>query len=587
MTNLLAKLQPTLGGTSIIGALRKLTKVQAMTSFLVIAGVGVWQFQRVSLIRPAILGDEYIYSANSRLTQFWANPIQGDFSNYLFNFVYKSTLLCGDSFYTCVKGLNLVFYSLTLVVLLAIALYLSKAAWLSIAIVGGLAVSPVSIYVSLFLPETLYFFLLTVVLHFLLRAAETEDPRIWWIVGVGLGLAALVKPHALLSLPALGVYALSLNVARRSDFKTLIQKAAWFLGALAIVRAGIGFLIGGPQALGLAGQYLGSTAVANLTQTEGRSAEGDSIVESMGELFAPMVTYHWSATISVFALPLAIIMVHLIVKVRAGQSDRSSAAGLLAIVWLLSLIVIVALFTGYVTGTGDDHSTRMLLRYYEFLYLFIPVIGLASATSLAREINLAMWPRVAVVVIMIPGLLFAFGGMFDVLTIQIADAPTLAGLIPNFQVFSAVSVLGLLSLGLVLFWPSSLKFGMVASVIVVALGTGFETMNQYQIARGYDSVADVAGLATSDFLTQNQISGEGRVLVLAQSRFDATNAAFWVDRPDTTWEFFGPGLLDVSGQDWQDVDYILSLGGVEITDKTNVILSGENWTLYEYDSGSD
>jgi hypothetical protein len=585
--NLLSNLRPNLGGPSLVGALQQLTKLQAMTSFLVIAGAGMWQFQRVVRIRPAILGDEYIYSANSRLTEFWSVPIQGDFSNYLFNFVYKSTLLCGDAFYTCVKGLNLVFFSLTLVLLLGIAIYLTKSAWLSIAIVGGLAVSPVSIYVSLFLPEILFFFLLTVTLHFLLRAAQTEDPRVWWVVGAGLGLAALVKPHAFLSLPAIGVYALILNVTSRSGIKVLLQKAAWFLGALVIVRAGIGFLIAGPQALGLAGQYLGSTAVANITQTEGRSAEGDVIAMSIGELFAPMVAYHWAATTAIFSLPVAIILVNLLTRVRLGKSDLNSDAGLLVTIWLLSLIVIVALFTGYVTGTGDDHSTRMLLRYYEFLYLFLPVIGLASATSLARESNLAMWPRVAVVALLTPGLLFAFGGMFDVLTIQIADAPTLAGLIPNFQVFSAISVLALLSLGLVLFWPSSFKIGLVAYAVIVAVATGFETMSQYQTARGYDSYADEAGRATSDFLAVNHVSEKGRVLILAQSRFDATTTAFWVDRPDTTWDYFGPGVLDASGQDWQAVDYIVSLGGVQLMDRVKVILSGENWILYEYDSGPD
>lgn len=587
MKNLLSNLRPNLGGPSLVGALRQLTKLQAMTAFFLIAGLGMWQFQRVVLIRPAILGDEYIYSANSRLTEFWSIPIQGDFSNYLFNLVYKSTLLCGDAFYSCVKGLNLIFFSLTLVVLLGIAIYLSRSAWLSIAIVGGLAVSPVFIYVSLFLPEILFFFLLTVTLHFLLRAAQTEDPRVWWVVGAGLGLAALVKPHAFLSLPAIGVYALILNVTSRSGIKVLLQKAAWFLGALVIVRAGIGFLIAGPQALGLAGQYLGSTAVANITQTEGRSAEGDVIAMSIGELFAPMVAYHWAATTAIFALPVAIILVNLITRVRLGKSDLNSDAGLLVTIWLLSLIVIVALFTGYVTGTGDDHSTRMLLRYYEFLYLFLPVIGLASATSLARESNLAMWPRIAVVALLTPGLLFAYGGMFDVLTIQIADAPTLAGLIPNFQVFSAISVLGLLSLGLVLFWPSSFKIGVVASAVIVAAATGFETMRQYEIARGYDSYADEAGRATSDFLALNHVSEKGVVLILAQSRFDATNTAFWVDRPDTTWDYFGPGILDASGQDWQAVDYIVSLGGVQLRDRVSVILSGENWILYEYDSGSD
>ena len=584
--SLVETLRPNLGGPSLLDAFRKLTNLQAMTAFLVIVGSGIWQFQRVVLIRPAILGDEYIYSANSRLTEIWGSPIQGDFSNYLFNFVYKSTLLCGDGFYTCAKGLNVIFFSITLAILLGIALYLSKNPWLSIAVVGGLSLSPVSIYVSLFLPETLFFFLLTVTLHFLLKSAQTDDPRVWSMVGASLGLAALVKPHAFLSLPAIAVYALCMNLASRASFKTLLQKAAWFFGSLVIVRVVLGLLVGGPQTLGLAGQYLGATAVANLTQTEGRSAEGGAIAQSILELFVPMISYHWAATIAIFALPVSLIMIHLIVTVKAGKSNQASAAALLALIWLLSLIVIVALFTGYVTGTGDDHSTRMLLRYYEFLYLFLPVIGLASATSVVRESNLAMWPRVLVVSLLTPGLFFAFGGMFDVLTVQIADAPTLAGLIPNFQIFSAVSVFGLLSLGLILFWPSSLKYALVVSAVLVATATGFETMNQYQIARGYDNYVDIGGKATAEFLLQTDEANSSEVLVLAQSRFDATNAAFWIDRPNTTWEYFGPGVLDPSSQNWKDVEFILSLGGVQLSQGFQEISSGENWTLYRRVEGS-
>ena len=575
-----------LGEANLVNSLKKLSSSQAMTAFLVIVGAAIWNFQRVLLIRPAILGDEYIYSANSRLTELWAPPVQGDFSNYLFNFIFKSTLLCGESFYSCAKALNVVFFSLTLVILLAVALYLSNSAWLSIAVVGGLALSPVSIYVSLFLPETLFFLLMTVTFHFLLKSVASDDIRVWAAIGAWLGLAALVKPHAFLSLPAVALFAIFTHFSRGSGLKVLLQKAAWFVGALSVVRVGVGLLVGGAQSLGPAGQYLGSTAVANLTQSEGRSAEGDQISAGIADLFLPMVTYHWSATIAIFALPVAIILVNLVSNVRARRRDIISDAALLALIWLSSMIIIVAIFTGYVTGTGDDHSTRMLLRYYEFLYLFLPVIGLASATSLVRSNHLAMWPRFLTVALLTPGVLFAFGGMFDTLTVQIADAPTLAGLIPNFQVFSAVSVLGLLSLGLVLFWPGSLKLALATSSIIIGIATGFETMNQYQIARGYDGFADEAGLSTAQYLSQSEELEETRVLVLAQTRFDATNAAFWIDSPDTTWEFFAPGLLEPALLPPRDFELILSLGGVQLNEGVRVVQSGENWTLYEFSAGA-
>jgi hypothetical protein len=59
------------------------------------------------MVNPAILGDEYLYSMNSRKAAPWETSPAGDFSNYLFNFIYQSTNLCGNSFYGCAKILNI------------------------------------------------------------------------------------------------------------------------------------------------------------------------------------------------------------------------------------------------------------------------------------------------------------------------------------------------------------------------------------------------------------------------------------------------------------------------------------------------
>lgn len=568
---------------SVLGTLRALSNVQKLATFIAIFGSAVWQFQRIVLIRPAILGDEYIYSANARLSDLWGNPVQGDFSNYLFNFVYRSTLVCGDSFYSCAKGLNLLFYSLTLVVLLVVSIRLVGEVWSSLAIVASLAISSVSIYTSLFLPETLFFFLMTLTFYFLLKTIDVSNSRSWAVVGIALGLAALVKPHAFLSLPALITWGVIQNFDSIRNLRQTIQKFAWFFLAVVFVRFGLGFVIAGPQALGLAGQYLGETAVANLTQTEGRSAEGSEILDSISNLFWPMIMYHWSASLALFALPIAAMVAQVIFTATERRRSLESSASLLGTIWLLSLIIIVAIFTGYVTGTGDDHSTRMLLRYYEFLYLFIPVLGLSGAVHMAKRTNLSMWPRLLTVALIAPWLIFAFGGMFNTLTIQIADAPSLAGLIPNFQILSAVSVLGIVGLGLVLFWPGSLKIAILFTSIIVLTSTGLETSNQYQIARGSDSPADLAGRATSLYLDSQDTKPENAVLVIAQTRFDATNAAFWIDEPSTSWEFYAPGFLDLDRESFGAFRFVLSLGGVELGNGYSPVASGDGWALYEFE----
>jgi hypothetical protein len=564
---------------NIVKTFKSLSRIQSATAFITLVGLSFWQFQQVNRIRPAILGDEYIYSANSRLTNFWEVPLQGDFSNYLFNFVYKVTLVCGEDFYSCAKGLNSTFFLLTLLLLLFISLSLSRSFWLSLIVVASLALSPVAIYTSLFLPESLYFFLMTVIFAFLIQVIADPSHRTWAGVGIAFGLAALVKPHAVLSLPAVIVFAVVMTVVQRSTVGDLAKKALWFGLSFLIIRFGFGFLIAGPSALGLAGQYLGETAVANLTQSEGQVA-GNNIPDAIASLFLPMLANHWASTVALFAMPLAAVVLNLVGRIRAKQPSVSSSASLLVLIWLLVLLIVVALFTGYVTGTGDDHSTRMLLRYYEFLYLFIPVVGLSSVVELSKQRESALWLRVAVAILVAPGIFYAFGGLFDRLTIQIADAPTLAGLIPDFTILSVISTASILSIGLLIFWPDSLKTLVITITVAFSLLTGYETFNQYEIARGSDSQADVAGYATRNYLKSEGLGTDAKVVVIAQTRFEATNAAFWIDSDKTIWDYYAPGILNREVGILDDGDFMLGLGGVMMEDGAVEVASGDGYVLY-------
>lgn len=571
---------------NLVETMKSWSRGQSATAFAGIAGLSIWLFQRVSPIRPAILGDEYIYSANSRLTGFWEVPIQGDFSNYLFNFLYKPTVLCGESFYDCAKGLNIVFFALTLTLLLVITSSMTKSFWLPLTVILSLALSPVSVYTSLFLPESLYFFLMTVAFALLIRSAQAWTIHSWAHVGLAFGLAALAKPHAVLSLPAVAVFAFVLNLVHRGTFRGLALRAIWFLLGFLVVRFGLGLLLGGPAALGLAGQYLGETAVANLTQSEGQ-VSGNNIPQAITELFLPMLTYHWASTVALFGVSLAAMIMHIALRARSGKPSISSSVSLLVLIWLISLLVVVALFTGYVTGTGDDHSSRMLLRYYEFLFLLIPVAGFISVSELSKDRVSPIWLRALVVAVLAPGIFYAFGGLFDSLTIQIADAPTLAGLIPNFEVFSVISAIGILSLGLVLFWPDSLKIAVVAVTVSFSVLTGFETLNQYQVARGSDSQADMAGYSTSAYLSREGFGADTTVVVIAQTRFEATNAAFWIDRGSTYWDYYAPGIVDRDLQVFSAADFVLGLGGVILNDGALEVASGEGFVLYKLVESED
>ncbi len=109
----------------------------------------------------------------------WDPSPAGDFSNYLFNLVYSSTNLCGDAFYTCGKLLNLVFFVGFLTVIFIIAKrYMNY--WIAFAFTILAGLSPLSVYTSMFLPETMYFFFLSLVF-----AARFESCRYLRLEGLG------------------------------------------------------------------------------------------------------------------------------------------------------------------------------------------------------------------------------------------------------------------------------------------------------------------------------------------------------------------------------------------------------------------
>ena len=236
-----------------------------------LAAVAGWVFYRVNQVNPAILGDEYLYSINARHAAPWDPSPAGDFSNYLFNLVYSSTNVCGPAFYTCGKILNLVFFVGFLSVIFIIAKRFLNY-WIALAFTVAAGLSPISVYTSMFLPESMYFFMISLVFLAVLRAAESYDWKDWALVGALVGVTSLVKPHAWLSAIAIGIFLVVLGLTQaKHRFKPLFKAiGAVSLGAI-VGRVVVGFVVAGPRALDFFGQYLGVNVFEQVV--EGAPAE--------------------------------------------------------------------------------------------------------------------------------------------------------------------------------------------------------------------------------------------------------------------------------------------------------------------------
>ncbi len=545
--------------------------------------VAAWVYSRVAMVNPAILGDEYLYSINARKAAPWDPSPAGDFSNYLFNLVYSSTNLCGDAFYTCGKLLNLVFFVGFLTVIFIIAKrYMNY--WIAFAFTILAGLSPLSVYTSMFLPESMYFFFLSLVFAAVLKAADTYAWKDWAVVGALIGVTSLVKPHAWLSAIAIGIFLVVLGLTNAKHRFGPLFKAigAISLGAI-LGRVIIGFLVAGPKALSFFGQYLNAGVVEQIgvTAPAGSVASASAVattpMNGVVSLFGTQFNIHMLTIAALMGVAILGVTVGVVELARTRELTKVTALSLFAFIWLFSLVIEVVVFTGWITGGGDDHTTRVLERYYDFLFIVVPLAGLAALTSKFMA-ETKIWIRLPLAVVMLVLITPAFSGFFGTLTIQIADAPNLAGLVVNQDVFNAAALFGFASLLVFAFFPKYTPLVLIGLLPVTMVGTGYQIQDQYQGFRGELNAQDKAGQYLRANLTPEQVDS---TWIVATSRFEATNVAIWADSAKIKYDLFGAAsVLDASLVP-EGTTYILVNGDLTYSGAVLETIPGEGYTLHK------
>ena len=548
-----------------------------------LAGVAGWVFSRVQMVNPAILGDEYLYSLNARHAAPWDPSPAGDFSNYLFNLVYSSTNLCGEAFYTCGKLLNLGFFLGFLIVVFIIAKRFMNY-WVAFAFTIAAGLSPLSVYTSMFLPESMYFFMIALVFLAVLRAADSYAWKDWALVGALVGVASLVKPHAWLSAIAIGIFLVVLGLTQaRHRFKPMFKAISAISLAAILGRIIIGFIVAGPKALGFFGIYLTGGTLGEITAgvpadiQEGASAVGTSPINGVISLFGTQLNVHMLTIFALMGIAIIGLAVGLAELIRTRELTKVTSLALFVFIWLFSLVIEIVMFTGWITGGGDDHTTRVLERYYDFLFVFVPLAGLAVLSSkFASEIK--VWIRLPLAGVMLIFITPAFSGFFGTLTIQIADAPNLAGLVVNQDIFNAAAMIGFLSLIVFSFFPKYTPWVFALMLPVTMVGTGYQIQDQYQGFRGELNGQDRAGKFLNETLSNEDVDA---TWIIATSRFEATNVAIWADSATIKFDLYGAGSTLDPSMAPEGSKYILVTGDLILTGEFAETIAGDGYTLYK------
>ena len=536
--------------------------------------LAAWSISRVWTVLPSIMQDEYIYTSQAKNLPF----AEQFYSNYLFSLVMGITNSCGDEFYACTKTINSFFFMGTVLLTFLIALRFLAFRW-SVFVASVVALSPIAIPVSYFMPETMYFSMMTLTIWLTLIVSKRESWLFWIVSGLSLGATALVKPHAVFMLPAFVIFAF-IFAFKKSDSSWLqgIRAGAAVAVGFLITKFGLGFAFAGTEGLKLFGGY--GTPVGALT---GAAAASDVVVGTEGiarsglEVLVTVASTHFlahaSAMLLIAGIPLflALRVSYSVAKTKQPIGDVSSLFVLVALI-TVSMVGVVALFEAYVTASGDDHSDRLILRYYEFLIPQFIIMGLL----LPRFTDSKRLFRIIQGSIIVAASMFFtiyYPPTFDK---QYADASTLPGMgdSQGFFVFVGIFV----SCG-VIFWIVNPERGnlvigrfIMPTVLIVAL---VMSQNKLIEINGTPAYFDQAGWGTREYL--EDVPGD-RIMVIGQTRTEVFTVKFWIDEANIKDLLVVQGSV-ISPENVSESDYVVTLGDFGMEFPHEVVTEGEGYKL--------
>lgn len=502
---------------------------------------------------PTVFADEYTYSKFSRLLPLEEVNIPG----YLYFFTYKVTSLCGDGFLGCARVLNVFFFILAtpFIYLIGRKITGEKTALL-IAILSILG--PINTYTAYFMPESLYFLSFWLFTYFALSIKKELSVSRWVFYGAIFGISALIKPHALFLVPALGIYLLVVqrqSVAEK-PVTFLYGKYIGFFAAAISTKLIIGFALAGNSGITIFGSAY--TSVVSGSMGAGHYI---SIIKLAFENFQG----HILALCLLFSVPVGQLLLTSKLFFRRDSESRTSInIALYTSLILFSLLIVVALFTASVSGSGPyESNARLHMRYYNFA---LPLLLLVAASQLSLNAITTSFKFRAIIGLPIgAAICYAAYTHLAPYTPSFVDNPELRGFTFNSSVFYVLSGVSVFSLAL---WVYAARSGAkVFLYLYMPLAVCFSTfyVNQELRQRLIPDVFDKAGIFTKQYLSNEDIS---KVVIVGSEPGGLFRSWFYLDNPKASLEVISKGAAYDLSKLPPDKEWILVIGDHALPDNT-------------------
>lgn len=533
----------------------------------------IWAVARVWPVLPAVMQDEYIYSTQSRFTPF----AEQQFPNYIYSWLYSSTSMFGDGFYQGAKGYNAIFFFITLVFIYLIAARIVGHGW-AVAVTTVSAVSPIHAYVAYFMPESMYMAFMFATIWVTLNAVRDGHWQRWLIAGSMLGLTALVKPHAFFALPAFLLVAIVVTLKEENhSFKKVILKTAAFGASFFVVKFAIGFAFAGAKGLSIFGGYGGVDALVNQIASGAdavNQADGKSFAEVFFSVTALQIPAHVSILLLIAGLPL-LLSIRVLFSSLKSKNPISELGSFVVLVGIISFsfALVVAVFEGYVSAGGDDHSDRVILRYYEFIIPLLLILGLAFEKYVASK----TWSRVIQALVVIAGSTFVLAYFPSSIETQFADSGLLVGIMQTPGALVIIYILELVGAALWVIRPQVSEKWLgraLLPLMILIMGMFSQTALMTQVGT-QKAFFDVAGQQSKPFL--DGVSGE-ELVIIGPMRTQVFVAKFWIDKAKIEDRLI-PEKQVIEMSEVPNAKYALLLAGTGVAGEHQVITEGDGFAL--------
>lgn len=545
---------------------------------------------RVTGNLPDVMGDELVY-ANATLHQPWSTASIPD---YLYYWVYSSTSMCGIGFYGCSQVLNTIFsLGAGLLVLVIARRFISL--WASIAIALIFVLGPLSASNSYFMPESMYYFFLALLLWHLTKQVEQRALGFWLQAGGYLALLSLVKPHALLLIPGIGTYLLFTQWGEKAGrWVRLIKEGGSFLAATVVVKFGLGLVFAGPAGMTLFGSSYSGTLGNTLSGSTGATdttTVADGIDRSFGASAAfilGQIGVQSLAVVFLGALPIAAAVRFLVRSRKVVSQDKPLADFTFLILNSLAwMIILIAIFSNMTRLSGEDTANRIMLRYFEFLIPLLLITLVAAA-----EKGLTVKPAARWILAVFAGALTLVASVFITqipagqgaarYNLQFVDSPMLKVLLgtnsPDSTTGAAVYwmsivvvVATLIALAL---WAAKPQWGSVTWVALITpvllILTNSAMISNYAWRSNYTMASDTAGEFVRDSIPGDELKNL-MIVAPANSNKSELVAKFHVNNADVKTAAVPEGSVYQLDDADKSVKWILAIG--------NVQLANSGWTV--------